>query len=175
MLSDFPFAEAAIRGLLLSAASIIWVIVLVRLNGLRTFSKMTNFDFAMTIAVGSLIATGAQTTSWTSFVQILAAILGLVLVQRFTASLRMISGGFSKVVQNTPIILMRDGVMIDDALKHTRVARDNLVAKLREANVLDFTQVRAVVLETTGDISVLHGDALQEALLDGSTDLRKEV
>ena len=175
MLSDFPFADAVSRGLLLSAVSIIWVIVLVRLNGLRTFSKMTNFDFAMTIAVGSLIASGAQTATWTSFVQILAAILGLVLVQRFTATLRMTSDGFSKIVQNTPIILMRDGVIIEDALKHTRVARDDLVAKLREANVLDFKQVRAVVLETTGDISVLHGNALQEALLHGSTDMRKEA
>ncbi len=33
-------------------------------------------------------------------------------------------------------------------------------------------QVRAVVLETTGDISVLHGDRLQEAILIGAADRR---
>ena len=31
-----------------------------------------------------------------------------------------------------------------------------MIAKLREANVIDFSQVKAVVLESTGDISVLH-------------------
>ena len=43
----------------------------------------------------------------------------------------------------------------------------DLIAKLRESNVLDFAEVRAAVLETTGDISVLHGDACDEALLRG--------
>jgi len=30
-------------------------------------------------------------------------------------------------------------------------------AKLREANVFNYHEVEAVVLETTGDVSVLHG------------------
>ena len=46
------------------------------------------------------------------------------------------------------------------------MARSDLVAKLREANVLDLKQVRAVVLETTGDVSVLHGDVLDEILVE---------
>lgn len=40
--------------------------------------------------------------------------------------------------------------------------------KLREANVLDLSQVRAVILETTGDVSVLHGDVCSEKLLQGT-------
>ncbi|MDO6471263.1 YetF domain-containing protein [Maribacter sp. 1_MG-2023] len=32
------------------------------------------------------------------------------------------------------------------------------MAKLREANVLQLSQVKAVIFETTGDISVLHSD-----------------
>lgn len=57
--------------------------------------------------------------------------------------------------------------MDHEALAATRVAEDDLIAKLREANVLDFSQVRAVVLERTGDISVLHGCSLQVQLLEG--------
>lgn len=37
-------------------------------------------------------------------------------------------------------------------------AKNDVYAKLREANVLSLDQVRCVVLETTGDISVMHGD-----------------
>ena len=62
---------------------------------------------------------------------------------------------------------MRDGLIDEDALAKTRVARDDLIAKLREANVRSFKMVRAVVLETTGDISVLHGDTLDDELLTG--------
>jgi uncharacterized membrane protein YcaP (DUF421 family) len=41
-------------------------------------------------------------------------------------------------------------------LKSARIAEEQLISKLREANVLNFEQVFAVVLETTGDLSVLH-------------------
>jgi len=71
-------------------------------------------------------------------------------------------------VQNSPVVLMRDGVIIHEALTYTRVAKDDLIAKLREANVLDLSQVRAVILETTGDVSVLHGDVCAEELLQGT-------
>lgn len=61
---------------------------------------------------------------------------------------------------------MRDGQILQTALDATRVAEDNLVAKLREANVHDFSDVRAVVLETTGDNSVLHDPQLEDRLLE---------
>lgn len=61
---------------------------------------------------------------------------------------------------------MRDGEFDRAAMKKSRVAESDVWAKLREANALDLAQVRAVVLETTGDISVLHGDSLNPALLE---------
>ncbi|AGP78929.1 hypothetical protein I633_15860 [Alteromonas mediterranea 615] len=76
------------------------------------------------------------------------------------------------IMQNTPVILMRNGEIIDGALEKTRVARSDLLAKLREANVLDLNEVRAVVLETTGDISVLHGEHCSEALLKGTKSIK---
>ena len=69
-------------------------------------------------------------------------------------------------MQNDPVFLMRNGEFCDAALTQTRVAKSDLIAKLREANVLDYGQVRAVVLETTGDVSVLHGDHLDETLIE---------
>ena len=48
------------------------------------------------------------------------------------------------------------GEILDDNLAKANVSRDELIAKLRQANALNFDQVLAVVLETTGDMSVLH-------------------
>jgi uncharacterized membrane protein YcaP (DUF421 family) len=47
---------------------------------------------------------------------------------------------------------------LHENLRRANVTEDDLRAKLREANVLTWDQVRAVVLETTGGISVLHTD-----------------
>ncbi|PFG09657.1 MULTISPECIES: DUF421 domain-containing protein [unclassified Marinobacter] len=161
------FADAVAKGALLSAFGLLWVIFLVRIVGLRSFSKMTNFDFVMTIAMGSLLASASQSGNWQGFLQSLTAMVGLFAMQYFASILRKKSPGFDKLVQNTPVLLMKDGVIIQEALRATRVAEDDLMAKLREANAIDLSTVRAVVLETTGDISVLHGKQVDEALLKG--------
>lgn len=168
MFTALPVPDVIIRGLVLTALAMVWVVILVRCNGLRSFSKMTNFDFVMTVAVGSMLAGAGQSTSWSEFGQTLAAMASLFLVQYLSARFRKASDRFEALMQNKPVVLMRDGEMIDNALVETRVAKDDLVAKLREANVLDFAEVRAVILETTGDISVLHGHACDERLLQGT-------
>lgn len=168
MFSTDPTLDVILKGLFLTTAGMVWVVLLVRINGLRSFSKMTNFDFVMTVAVGSLLASASQTTNWASFSQAAIAMATLFLVQSVTAWLRRRSDKIEAIMQNTPVILMRNGQIIDSALADTRVARSDLLAKLREANVLDMQQVRAVVLETTGDISVLHGDHCAEEMLKGT-------
>lgn len=160
-----PTFDLVLRGLILAAAALLWVVILIRINGLRTLSKMTSFDFLMTVAMGSLLAGAAQADSWSRFAQPMVAMVGLTLAQYLAARARKSSDTLEEVMQNEPRLLMRDGKIIESALKETRVARSDLYAKLREANATEIDKVRAVVLETTGDVSVLHGDALDEQVL----------
>ncbi len=159
--------DVILRGLALTAIAMFWVVLLVRVNGLRSFSKMTSFDFVMTVAIGSLLASASQVSNWQSYLQTVVAMATLFLVQYTTARIRKSSDNFEKIMQNSPVLLMQDGVILHHALNETRVAESDLVAKLREANVLNFADVRAVVLETTGDISVLHGSNCSGDLLAG--------
>ena len=166
MFFENTLLDLVARGFALAAMGIFWVVVLIRLNGLRSLSKMTNFDFVMTIALGSLLATAAGADSWQVFGQSLAAQAALFFVQWGTAKLRRSSDTIETAMQNAPIFLMRDGEFCEDALEETRVAKSDVIAKLREANALELAKVKAVVLETTGDVSVLHGDNLDERLIE---------
>ena len=167
MFFDNASLDLLARAILLSAIALGWIIFVVRIIGLRAFSKMTAFDFVVTVATGSLLAGACQATNWAQFAQPTLAIAALLGVQYTVAQLRQSSDKFESVVENEPVLLMRDGVILDEALRKTRVARADLIAKLREANALGFSQVRAVVLETTGNISVLHGNHLASGLLEG--------
>ncbi|WP_299784778.1 YetF domain-containing protein [uncultured Marivita sp.] len=158
---------SVIRGATLSALGLFWVIAMVRWVGLRSFSKMTSFDFVVTVAIGSLLAGAGQAASTSGFLQASVAISGLMGAQVVFQKIRQSASAGSEAIENEPVLLMRDGQIDEDALTATRVTRGDLLAKLREANVLRFDDVRAVVLETTGDISVLHGKALSDDLLDG--------
>ena len=167
MFFDSEWLDLIARGVVLPCIGLLWVTALVRIAGLRSFSKMTSFDFVMTIAMGSLLGGVAMADKWPVFFQISVAMAALFAAQVVIATLRQSSDTIENALQNEPVILMRNGEIHEDALRRHRVARADLIAKLREANVLELSDVRAVVLETTGDISVLHGERLSETLLDG--------
>lgn len=132
------------------------VVVYTRVVGLRTFSKMSSFDFAVTVAVGSTMASVALLGS--SLLAGVLAIGTLLAVQYVIARLRR-RWNLSAVVDNAPVVLMVGRRFLADNLERSRVTEDDVRAKLREANAYNYDQVRAVILETTGDISVIHGDA----------------
>ncbi|MFA9432429.1 DUF421 domain-containing protein [Egicoccus sp. AB-alg2] len=142
-----------------------WVILASRVLGLRSFAKMSAFDFAMTVAIGSVIAGIAIGTA-----PLVAGILAVTVLfgaQYLVAQLRR-GTRFDRVVDNQPLLLVHEGRILDEHLARARLTRGDLFAKLRAANVLDPHAVRAVVFETTGDITVLHGSGpLDPALLEG--------
>lgn len=161
-----PLAWVVVSAVVFSAA----VLVAVRILGLRSFSKMSTYDFVMTVAIGSLMASTlvAATPSLAQGLVGLAALFGL---QYAVARSRLGGGTMKEALDNEPLLLMRDGTMLEENMRAALVTEDDLVAKLREANVLDPAQIRAVVLETTGDVSVLHGPPdgtdLHPLLLEG--------
>lgn len=144
------------------------VIVFIRISGLRSLSKMSAFDFAVTVALGSIL--GSTVASSVPVSDGAVAIASLLGAQWLIAQVRRRRWG-SRLVDNEPALLMRHGEFIDDALARTRVTRDDVLAKLRAANVARLEDIDAVVLETTGDITVLHGrrtsNTATDALLRG--------
>lgn len=151
----------AASGIFISTIVIyIAVILLTRIFGKRSFSKMSSFDFAMTIAVGSVIAS----TMLSSSVSLLEGLWGLLLIyilQISAAFLRRYKF-FEAAIDNTPLLLMDGATILHDNLKKARVTEADLRSKLRESNVLQLSQVQSVIFETTGDISVLHSEKNQK-------------
>ena len=133
-----------------------------RLAGLRTFAKMSSIDFATTIAVGSVIASTIL-NSKTSLLSGSVALASIIVFQLTVARLIKNSDFIDKLLTNKPLLLMIDGEIIQENLDRCGVSQSDLMAKLREANALNFDNIKAVVFETTGDVSVLHGSS-DEAL-----------
>ena len=146
------------------------VIMVTRIIGLRSFAKFTVYDFAITIAIGSIIS--STLTSSTSVAHGFTAIAGLLGLAYLFSALQRKFSLLNSFISNRPLLLMDGPEIIHQNLKSARVHEDQLIAKLREANVYNFNQVIAVVLETTGDISVLHRsncreDEFEKRLLQG--------
>ncbi len=146
------------------------LIVFTRIAGLRSFSKMSSFDFAITVAFGSILGSTILFKA-PSLLHASVALGSLFGIQMLVATLRGRSTVMSKLVDNEPVLLMRGTEILNDHLKEVKVTREDLRAKLREANVTQMHQVHAVVMEATGDIAVLHHEDpdhdLDDVLLKG--------
>lgn len=144
-------------GLAAMSTAVIFLVVIgyTRLAGLRSFSKMSSFDFAATVAMGSTMAAVGMSGSSLS---VGIVVLGTFYAVQVGIALLRRHAGFDAVVDNDPLLLMVGRRVLNDNLDIARVTEGDLRAKLREANVYNYDTLRAVILETTGDITVIHGD-----------------
>ena len=152
--ASWPHLFAAVASAALIYAC---VILYARLAGVRSFAKMSGFDFAMTIAVGSVIASTALSGS--TPLPVGAAVLAVLFIMQWgIAKARQRWPGVSAVIDNEPILVFYEGEVLHDNLRRAAMSTGDLWSKLREANVLRRDHARAVIVETTGDVTVLHGD-----------------
>lgn len=157
MFSSDSLIDLGLRSLILGPMALLWIVMNVRVVGPRAFSKMTAFDFVITVAIGSLLASAATVETWPSFIQSLGG-MSLLLGTQYAVSWCRVSSSLARsIISNEPQLLMRNGKFIDDTMKSSRVTRSDVYGKMREANAYSLADVSAVILETTGDISVIHG------------------
>ncbi|MBW3605091.1 MAG: DUF421 domain-containing protein [Actinobacteria bacterium] len=147
--------QVALSGVLIYGA----VIAANRINGLRTFAKMSGYDFAATVAIGSIVASVTLSVS-TPVSSGVVAVITVVGGQRVLTVLRRRSA-VKRLVDNAPMLLVHDGQVLADGLRRTGIAPDDVREKVRAAGAGSMREVAAVVLETSGDVSVIVGDAGQ--------------
>jgi uncharacterized membrane protein YcaP (DUF421 family) len=151
----YPSMEILIKVFVTIFAIFSVIIVIVRISGLRTFAKMSSFDFASTIAIGSILATIVLNPDQ-SIIKGTIALGGIILFQTIFSFSKRKWDWFNSLFTNQPMLLMEDGEFLKENLRKTNVDVKDVYAKLREANVKDKSEVLAVILESTGDISVIH-------------------
>jgi uncharacterized membrane protein YcaP (DUF421 family) len=140
-----------------------FLILVVRTTGLRSFAKMSAHDFTVTVATGSVVAAtvvNPDTPWWMGAL----ALLGLLFMQVAIGWARIASKTAQRVIDNEPLVLLQDGVVDDAAMKVARVTHDDLRQKLRLAGITRFRDAQLVILETTGDVTVLR-EAPEPAML----------
>ncbi|HEX2257116.1 MAG TPA: YetF domain-containing protein [Afifellaceae bacterium] len=130
------------------------LVALLRVTGKRTLSKMNAFDFVVTVALGSTLATILLSRD-TALADGMVALALLILLQLGVAWLSARSRGFRRLVKSEPRLLFAGGRMLQEALLDERVAPEEVWAAIRATGHADLDEVEAVVLETDGTFSVL--------------------
>jgi uncharacterized membrane protein YcaP (DUF421 family) len=140
------------------------LVLLVRVVGQRSLATMSGFDVGCVVALGAVVGRTALLQTPTLAVGVVA-LLSLFGMQAALGQLRT-RRRFDRWVNRAPVLLVRDGRVLEDDLRRSHVSEDELRQRLRLAGVRRLDDVLCVVLERNGAMSVLrHGDEVDPWLL----------
>jgi len=145
--------QGLVRVVVVGGVAYAALIVLLRVSGKRTLAKLNAFDFVVTIALGSTLATVllSSTVALAEGVTALALLIGLQYLVAWASTRSRI---VERLVKSEPTLVYRDG-FLRGAMRRERVTPDELRQAARSQGRADLTEVTAIVLETDGTLSIL--------------------
>ena len=161
------------------------LIASIRLMGKRQLGEMEPTEFVVTM----LAAVPMQESG----IPLLAGAVPILVVLAMELLLSVLSYHsirFRRLVCGKPVILIENGKLIQRNLQKTRVTPDELTEYLRLQGVVDLSQVKYAILETSGNVSALlypkyepasakdagvHVDDLPITLISGGRLLRENL
>ncbi|PZX51043.1 DUF421 domain-containing protein [Algoriphagus chordae] len=146
--------DSTIRTGVLTVLGYLAMVFLLRISGKRTLSKMNAFDFVVTIALGSCLASIALNKNITLIDGSLAISLFIIMQFIFTY-LSVHIKGFRTLVTSKPAIVFYKGKFLEEEMKKQRLTQEEVYNECRLKGYTNIDEVYLVILESTGDISVL--------------------
>lgn len=130
------------------------LILLLRIYGKRSLSKLNMFDFIITVAFGSTLASVVIQENVT-IIDGLVTFALLLTAQYIVTKTSLKSEWMNNIIKSDPTIIFYEGKFVDEAMEAERVSEDEILASIRQQGIACLNDVHAVVLETNGELSVL--------------------
>lgn len=141
--------------IVITAALIYVLIVLVtKVSGKRSTSQLNNFDWVVTVMIGSL---GASTILLREipFIEGASSILVLYLLQFIVTKYASISPQFSSFILSEPRIVFYQGQFLPDAMRAERLTRQEMESAMRSQGINSFDNVEAIVFESDAKLNII--------------------
>ncbi|MCM3573657.1 MULTISPECIES: DUF421 domain-containing protein [Mesobacillus] len=142
------------RTLIVGVLAYAALILLLRISGKRTLSKMNAFDLIVTVALGSTLAT-ILLNKKVALAEGITAFFILIALQYAVAWSSIRSDSFKRLIKSDPKLIFYQGKYLKENIIKERVLEVEILQAARSSGINSMDQVEAVVLETDGRISVI--------------------
>lgn len=142
------------RILIVGALAYLIMVAIVRVSGKRTLSQLNAFDLIVSVSMGSVLATTITSTDLT-LADGLVGFAVLAGMQYLVAWVSSKKPSARTVITANPTVLVRDGELLHDEIADNRLVESEILQAIRANGTGDVAEVRAVVLETDGTLSVI--------------------
>lgn len=142
------------RVLVLGVLGYISLVLLLRVSGNRTLSKLNAFDFVVTIALGSAFGSFVLNKS-ISLAEGVTAFTVLIGMQYVVTWLTVRSKSIKRIVKSDPSLVYYNGEYLEASMKSSRITKDEIEQSVRNQGCASLENLEAVILETDGSLSVI--------------------
>ena len=149
----FDSWSGLVRVVVVGTCAYVALIALLRISGKRTLAKLNAFDFVVTVALGSTLAT-VLLSSDVALAEGVTAFALLVGLQYVVAWASVRSPRVERLIKAEAVLLYRNG-FLHGPMRRARVTKDELRQAARGQGHAGLSEVAAIVLETDGSLSIL--------------------
>ncbi|WP_456271302.1 DUF421 domain-containing protein [Bacillus sp. AK031] len=142
------------RTIIIGFCAYISLIILLRVSGKRTLSKLNAFDLVVTVAMGSTLSSILINKNVT-WAQGITAFIMLIGLQFAIAKLAVNMSPFNKLIKSKPQVLYVNGDFRTRPMKKERVLKKEIRQAARSQGLSSMAQVDTVVLESDGSLSII--------------------
>jgi uncharacterized membrane protein YcaP (DUF421 family) len=135
---------------------VFWLLwLLTRGTGKKELAQLSAFELVLIVVLGDIVQQAVTQEDYSvtgaalAVVTLAAWVLLLSAVQyRFGAARRVLTG--------SPVVLVWDGVPLDDAMRHELVSDEDLLEAARSQGIESLDDIRAAVLEADGAVAFIE-------------------
>lgn len=131
-----------------------FVIFAIRIMGKRQISDMQPSELVATLIISNIASLPMQNTSQPFFSGVIPVVI-LVALEIITSAFMLKNSKFRRLVCGNPIVVIRDGVILQNQMRRLRLSNEDLFTQLRQQDVFNIENIQYCIVETNGSISVL--------------------
>ena len=143
-------------GRIIVTAVMVYVLIVIttKVSGKRSTSQLNNFDWIVTVMIGSL---GASTILLKDipFIEGASSIVALYVMQFLVTKYASISPEFSSFILSEPRIVFYQGQFLPDAMRAERLTRQEIECAMRSEGINSFDDIEAIVFESDAKLTII--------------------
>ena len=142
------------RILIVGILAYISLVILLRVSGKRTLSKMNAFDLVVTVGIGSVLGI-ILLNKKVPLMEGITAYLVLIGMQYAVAWFSVRSHTIDQLVKSSPSLLYYRDQFVEERMKRERIAEMDVFQAVRDKGYGSLKDVNMVILEADGGFSVI--------------------
>ena len=132
----------------------LFLVIAIRLFGKKEIAQLSIADLVFILLISNAVQ-NAMVANDSSLTGGLIAASSLFLINMIFKFVTFKYKKVSVLIEGDPVMLIHDGIVLEDSLKKQRITMEELEAAVREHGVKGISAVNLAVLEVDGNISIL--------------------